>query len=87
MAQRLKRSFRWSALSIGITEYISNLSHEIRLLFEFDPRVGSSLGAGAFYLLNDHVTITAAGDEPLSIVERQKRKGLRRFGIALFALV
>jgi hypothetical protein len=66
---------------------MSNLSHEIRLLFEFDPRVGSSLGAGAFYLLNDHVTITAAGDEPLSIVERQKRKGLRRFGIALFALV
>lgn len=60
MAQRLKRSFRCSSLSIGVTEYIANLSHGV------DYSLNSTLASGAVWapahstLLNDHVTITSA---------------------------
>ena len=60
MAQRLKRSFRCSSLSIGVTEYIGNLSHGV------DYSLNSTLASGAVWapahstLLNDHVTITSA---------------------------
>ena len=60
MAQRLKRSFRYSSLSIGIPEYIGNLSYGI------DYSLNSTLASRAVWapahstLLNDHVTITSA---------------------------